>query len=63
MRDCRPQPARFDWITNEEYAERWKTWEKLYLGRCVHYAQPEANQTLEKAHGSSSLKKLKENDG
>ncbi len=53
-----------DWITKEEYAERWKTWEKLYLGRCVHYAQPEANQTLEKVHTEVlPQKKLKENDG
>lgn len=39
-----------DWISEEEYADRWRAWEKLYLGRCIHYAQPEAGKTLERVH-------------
>jgi len=39
-----------DWISKEDYAHHWKSWEKLYLGRCIHYSQPEAAETLERVH-------------
>ncbi|NLB18903.1 MAG: DUF2889 domain-containing protein [Syntrophomonadaceae bacterium] len=39
-----------DWIPKEEYARAWKSREKTYLGRCIHYAQPNATSTMEIVH-------------
>jgi len=52
-----------DWISREEYADRWRSWEKLYLGRCIHYAQPGAGNTLERVHTEILPQKKLDNSG
>lgn len=36
------------WIPHDVYARTWKAWEQGYMGKCIHYAQPEASETLDR---------------